>query len=239
MGWNCVSISKLQRLHLWSLGRDKSLHPTLYNGCTYLSVLGLKLIHVSKMGPWSGHKDDSAPPATCHHCEWVSLRVLQCSWTIEGPLPVESFRKDCQVLRVRDYGDSIHLWGHVSCAKNETKYVGWCDIIGRIFFHSNIAATWTKVHSLIRAVIYFQTGRTDKAVDTLRVAQGLGMISTAELVDSLDIFPGQIVGSYFDQDKWLTCLLKSIILPENVIVWIRFVHWTGLGVSFVYSTGYI
>ena len=121
----------------------------------------------------------------------------------------------------------------------------WSQICGLVwyhwsyFFHSNIAATWTKVRSLIRAVVYFQTGRTDKAVDTLRVAQGLGMISTAELVDSLDIFPGQIVGSYFDQDKWLTCLLKSIILPENVIVWIRFVHWTGLGVLFVYSTGYI
>ena len=26
-------------------------HPTLYNGCDYLSMLGLKLIHVSKRGP--------------------------------------------------------------------------------------------------------------------------------------------------------------------------------------------
>ena len=28
------------------------LHPTLYNGCNYLSMLGLKLNHVSKRGPW-------------------------------------------------------------------------------------------------------------------------------------------------------------------------------------------
>ena len=30
---------------------DKSFHPILYNGCNYLSMLGLKLNHVSKMGP--------------------------------------------------------------------------------------------------------------------------------------------------------------------------------------------
>ena len=30
---------------------DKLFHPTLYNGCNYLSMLGLKLNHVSKRGP--------------------------------------------------------------------------------------------------------------------------------------------------------------------------------------------
>ena len=30
---------------------NKWLHPTLYNGCNYLSMLGLKLNHVSKSGP--------------------------------------------------------------------------------------------------------------------------------------------------------------------------------------------
>ena len=38
------------RFHRWSLGMDKSFHPTHYNGCNYLSMLGLKLIHVSKRG---------------------------------------------------------------------------------------------------------------------------------------------------------------------------------------------
>ena len=50
MGWNHLSIPKLQRLHRWSLGMDKQFHPTLYNGCNYLSMLGLKLNHVSKRG---------------------------------------------------------------------------------------------------------------------------------------------------------------------------------------------
>ena len=59
MGWNNLSIPKLQRLHRWSLGMDKLFHPTSYNGCNHLSMLGLKLNHVSKMG----------------HC---SLRVMIC-----------------------------------------------------------------------------------------------------------------------------------------------------------------
>ena len=53
MGWNYLSIPKLQRLHCWSLGMDKWFHPTVYNGCDYLSMLGLKLNHVSKRGPRS------------------------------------------------------------------------------------------------------------------------------------------------------------------------------------------
>ena len=42
---------KLQWLYHWSLGMDKQFHPTFYNGCNYLSMLGLKLNHVSKRGP--------------------------------------------------------------------------------------------------------------------------------------------------------------------------------------------
>ena len=30
-------------------GYNKNFHPTIYNGCNYLSMPGLKLIHVSKM----------------------------------------------------------------------------------------------------------------------------------------------------------------------------------------------
>ena len=36
----------------WNLGMDKWFHPTVYNGCNYLSMLGLKLNHVSKSGHW-------------------------------------------------------------------------------------------------------------------------------------------------------------------------------------------
>ena len=45
-----LSIPKLQRLHSWSLRMVKQFHPTLYNGCNYLSMLALELIQVSKRG---------------------------------------------------------------------------------------------------------------------------------------------------------------------------------------------
>ena len=40
---------------------DKSSHPTLYNGCNYLSMLGLKLNNVSEMGHWPAPADILAP----------------------------------------------------------------------------------------------------------------------------------------------------------------------------------
>ena len=51
MGWNYLSIPKLQRLHGWNLRMDKWFHPTLYTGCNYLFMLGLKLNHVGNRGP--------------------------------------------------------------------------------------------------------------------------------------------------------------------------------------------
>ena len=42
---------KLQWCNLWSLEMDKLFHHILYNGCNYLSILGLKSIYVKKKGP--------------------------------------------------------------------------------------------------------------------------------------------------------------------------------------------
>ena len=44
--WNYLSIPKLQPLHRW-VGKWKKFHPILYLTCDYLSMLGLKSIHVS------------------------------------------------------------------------------------------------------------------------------------------------------------------------------------------------
>ena len=38
---------------------DKYIYPTLYNECNYLSMLVLKLIHLSKRGQWSLAINDS------------------------------------------------------------------------------------------------------------------------------------------------------------------------------------
>ena len=42
--------STVQPLIVWEW--IKEFHPIHYNGCKYLSMLGLQLIHVSKRGPW-------------------------------------------------------------------------------------------------------------------------------------------------------------------------------------------
>ena len=53
MGWNDLSISKLQQLHRWSLEMDDNFTPHIFNCCNYFSMLWLKLNHVCKRDPWS------------------------------------------------------------------------------------------------------------------------------------------------------------------------------------------
>ena len=52
MEWNQSSIPQLQRYSRWISGMDQWFQPTHYWACGYLSMVGLKLIHVSKMGTW-------------------------------------------------------------------------------------------------------------------------------------------------------------------------------------------
>ena len=59
-----VSIPKLQWCNRWSLGMDKWFHRTLFWECDYLSLLGLQIIHVGKMG---------------HREHWSQQRELQRS----------------------------------------------------------------------------------------------------------------------------------------------------------------
>ena len=56
VGWNYLSIPKLQRYNGWSLGMDTEFHLTLYRACDYLSMLRFKLNHVSKRGPTQQEK---------------------------------------------------------------------------------------------------------------------------------------------------------------------------------------
>ena len=53
MRWIYLSIPNFNLCTRWSLGMDKLFHRTLYNGCDYISMLGLKLIHFCKRGPSS------------------------------------------------------------------------------------------------------------------------------------------------------------------------------------------
>ena len=64
VGWQYLYIPKIQRCSFWSLGLDELFHPTFYWANDYLSMLGLKLVHVSK----------SDPRATCP-IEILSLNI--------------------------------------------------------------------------------------------------------------------------------------------------------------------
>ena len=52
---------------VWSLGMDKLFNLTHYNGCNYLSMLGLNIIHVSNRGLWLYSLDlvNSLTPGRC------------------------------------------------------------------------------------------------------------------------------------------------------------------------------
>ena len=52
MGWNYLSFPKPQRSNRWSLEMGTAIPSHTYNECDLSSILGLKLIHVSKKGPW-------------------------------------------------------------------------------------------------------------------------------------------------------------------------------------------
>ena len=58
MGWNYVSIRKLQQCCHWNLGMGKKFHPTLHWACDYLPILLDKSIHIvpSLQLPDSMHK---------------------------------------------------------------------------------------------------------------------------------------------------------------------------------------
>ena len=80
MGWNYLSIPKLQRWNRWSLGMDKKFHSTLSWACNCFSMLGLKLNEISKWAPglllsWTElqHKHISSVPGRSfkHYLPWL------------------------------------------------------------------------------------------------------------------------------------------------------------------------
>ena len=83
MGWNHLSIPKLKWLHSWSVEMDKSFHCTLFWAYHYLSMLGLKLFHVSKMGPsektMPGYAFATLQWKFCHFEKILTIACIRCS----------------------------------------------------------------------------------------------------------------------------------------------------------------
>ena len=60
---------------------DTEFHPTHYNGCNHLSMLVLKLIHVSKRGPWSlftGCQPHRSQLCLCHCMDCIIMDIIFC-----------------------------------------------------------------------------------------------------------------------------------------------------------------
>ena len=84
MGWNYLSIPKLQWCNRWSLGINKYFISHFAGACDYLSMLGLKLNHVSKRGPrWHDI------PWWCHRMETFStlLDIYVGNSLVTGEFP--------------------------------------------------------------------------------------------------------------------------------------------------------
>ena len=135
MGWNYLSIPKLQRCNRWSLGMDKWFHPTLYWACDYLSMLGpqvtdglLILYQVQNDGNISQnpHTGDSYYHASLHddivyqiHCiKLYYIKALACPVSVI-PAGVCLFPSLTQIISMSDiftswYQLAQHAWFYIN-----------------------------------------------------------------------------------------------------------------------------
>ena len=121
MGWNHLSIPKLQRYIRGGLGMDWWFHFTLYNGSDYLSVLGLELIHGSKRSPRSYRMTLSFQGQKQTYKTLLSVNEFWVLWYIDGILPKwpypPCFRMADRALLAGypRYIYSLYLWTAVIC----------------------------------------------------------------------------------------------------------------------------
>ena len=109
MGWNYLSIPKLQRCNRWSLGMDKLFHPILYNGYNYLSMLGLKLNHVSKRGHRKLHV------ILLNSFSWLQRLIVLISNLVCLFLPLVFFRFwHLKISQLKTIYSFVEIWCWIS-----------------------------------------------------------------------------------------------------------------------------
>ena len=79
MGWNYLSIPNFSRctVEVWQVWQ-----PTLYLVCNNLSMLGFKLIHVSKWGPWS--LSSCGVCVSASHAHWCENTLLPTTGILDA-----------------------------------------------------------------------------------------------------------------------------------------------------------
>ena len=107
MGWNYLPIVKLQRLYRWSLGKDKQFHPTLYNGCNYLSMLGLthwgRVTHICVSKLTIIGSDNGLSPDRRQAIIWTNAGLLLIGplGTNFGEIPIEILTFSLKKMRLK------------------------------------------------------------------------------------------------------------------------------------------
>ena len=67
---------KFHRLHVWSLEMNKEFHPTRYNKCNYLSMLGLKLNNLSNIGSRESRRYEYSTDNYIRVLDWIVTMVI-------------------------------------------------------------------------------------------------------------------------------------------------------------------
>ena len=132
VGCNDLSIPKLHRFHRWSLGIDKSVHSTIYNGCSYLSMLGLTLVHVSKVVP--AIKKNSAEQVV----RYIMLFNISGFWWFPTfpSIIIENDQQDLAAVLVYVFG----IWWSGK----------WSSLVGQLRLRRNRCDNWTYIISKLR-----------------------------------------------------------------------------------------
>ena len=141
MECNCLFISKLQRDNRWSLGMDKLFHLTLNQACDYLSMLELKLNHVSKSDPrrkmWNLSK---MYKTTCHPLHLGTVLMAECKtalflllmlWTYCSLALSHRYRINVYyfvIIHVYSDAGKAHWWIFLLNAMGTQAY--WCQHVG-------------------------------------------------------------------------------------------------------------
>ena len=87
-------------------------HLILYNGCNYLSVMGFKLNHISKMGPWSFSWDQQ-------NQQWNKNAVIHCRWSVRGTDP----GRVVTPAMIGVFSIENWSWGFIPATQNHKNFV--------------------------------------------------------------------------------------------------------------------
>ena len=152
----------------------KWFHPTLYWACDYLSIIGLKLINVSKRGPWGLFYLDSLCKSTSRlgHGQAITptFRQLFTHAMIETKVSIWKRKLICNyipssIMDVIAYPNFKLSWILVSRMGSMACYL-WIDV-ALTPVHGDVLASiihryiWTmKSHRACNSVIYFFIGHS-------------------------------------------------------------------------------